>query len=102
MKICPNCQAEVEDQFDLCWKCNYSFTAGRVVEIQDERECDITCLRCETPMYFEGNYYFREGFLVETGKSFDVYVCPECGKAEFFLPVKEVERRKRMFENLNK
>ena len=33
MKICPNCGAEVEDHFELCWKCNYSFEEEkRIVE----------------------------------------------------------------------
>lgn len=100
MKICPNCQVEVQDHFELCWKCNYGFLEKKVAELQDKRECEIECLRCRVPMYHEGNYDFREGLLVETGKNFDVYVCPRGGKAEFFLPVEEIIKRK--FENLNK
>lgn len=102
MKICPHCQAEVEEQFDLCWKCNYSFTEGKVAQIKDERECEIECLRCRIPMFYEGDFYFREGFWVETGKKFDIYVCPECGKIELFLTVEEMMRRKKLYDNLNK
>lgn len=91
MKICPNCQAEVEDQFDLCWNCNYSFSENQVTEIQEENtgERDISCLRCATPMRHMGRSNFQEGFfsgLLSNWESFDLYVCPKCDKVEFFAP----------------
>lgn len=92
MKMCPNCHAEVEDHFDLCWKCNYSFEEQEVVEIRDERETELTCLRCGTPMLSAGNYDFREGIPVVTSKSFDLYVCPACGKVEFYLPTEKLKK----------
>lgn len=92
MKICPNCHSEVEDHYDLCWKCNYSFEEQMVVEIRGERETGITCLRCGVPMLNAGNYDIREGTFVGTLKSFDLYLCPDCGKVEFYLPQEKLER----------
>lgn len=98
MKICPNCQAEVEDNFDLCWNCNYSFSEQKVVEIAeaDPLKKQLDCLRCHTPMRYIGNYKFHEGTrtgvfgnlfeLFVARQSFDLYVCPRCGKVEFFVP----------------
>jgi hypothetical protein len=31
MKTCPNCNSENEDNFDLCWNCQYSFSEDRIV-----------------------------------------------------------------------
>lgn len=31
IKTCPNCQAEVIDNLQLCWNCNYSFSERKVV-----------------------------------------------------------------------
>ena len=100
MKTCPNCQAEVENNFNLCWKCNYSFTEEKVVDIFEEQAGDreIDCLRCEIPMKFGGNFDFHEGPLfgalggifaaMLNRESFDLYLCPKCGKVEFFSPRK--------------
>ena len=99
IKTCPNCQAEVIDNFQLCWNCNYSFTEKRVVEIAEPGQLkrQITCLRCkDVPMRFSGNYKFHEGTrfgamgnlleLFVNKETFDLYVCPKCGKVEFFTP----------------
>ena len=58
---------------------------------------DLNCLRCDSPMLFFGNYKFHEGFrtgiLGTIGEmfvnrvAFDLYLCPQCGKIEFFTPV---------------
>lgn len=97
LKTCPNCQAEVEENFQLCWNCNYSFTENRVVEIAEpcQLKRQLNCLRCNTPMLYAGNYKFHEGTraglfgnlfeLFVTRQSFDLYVCPKCGKVEFFV-----------------
>lgn len=94
MKNCPNCNSEVEDNFDLCWNCNYSFAEGQVVEIKEfimgSRELD--CLRCAVPMRYSGNYMLHEGYLTgffTNKESFDLYLCPKCGKVEFFAPQEE-------------
>lgn len=94
MKYCPNCNSEVESNFNLCWNCNYSFNEQNVVEILDETDTggrDLKCLRCEIPMRFTGNYDFHEGpnwmwDILENKESFDIYLCPKCGKVEFFSP----------------
>ncbi len=38
MKTCPSCKSEIEDNYDLCWKCNYSFTENKVVDIKRGRK----------------------------------------------------------------
>jgi Uncharacterised protein family UPF0547. len=99
MKNCPNCKAEVIEDFQLCWSCNYSFSEGKIVEIRDIRtigDRDLNCLRCGISMLFSGNYRFHEGFptgiwgaigeVFVNRESFDLYLCPRCGKVEFFSP----------------
>ena len=33
MKICPKCHEEVEDSFEICWNCNYSFPDDKILDI---------------------------------------------------------------------
>ena len=65
MKNCPNCKSEVEDNFNLCWNCNYSFSENKVVEFEDvddkQSVKEIDCLRCKVPLAFSGNFKFHEG-----------------------------------------
>lgn len=35
MKTCPKCKAEIDDEYDLCWNCQYSFADRRVLNDQD-------------------------------------------------------------------
>lgn len=109
MKKCPNCSSEVENNFDLCWNCQYSFSDKRILDkkeltaINEKMDLrfkapkNMDCLRCKVPITYQGNYKFHEGtrigvlgnlfeFFVNR-KSFDLYSCPNCGKAEFFLPI---------------
>lgn len=91
MKTCPNCNTQVEDNFQLCWNCNYSFDEQKVVEIKDVIEQGnkrFDCMRCDVPLVYTGNYRFHEGNgkSLNNGENFEVYVCPDCGKAEFFFP----------------
>ncbi len=102
MKNCPNCNAEIEDNYELCWNCNYSFTEKKVIKIKDlELESpkkEINCLRCNEPCVYSGEHKFHEGFptgvfgdffeLFVNKKVFDIYMCPKCGKVEFFVPMK--------------
>jgi len=99
MKNCPNCQAEVEPDFDICWKCQYSFTEKKVIESPELGRNHfyslINCLRCSIPMIFAGSRKIQErqhwttlGNLFEllsNRDSFDLFVCPQCGKVEFFI-----------------
>jgi predicted amidophosphoribosyltransferase len=91
MKTCPNCQSEVESNFNLCWNCNYSFTENKVVEILEKQSGsrEIECLRCQVPMEYSGIFKFYEGPLIQiiqNRETFELYKCPECGKVEFFMP----------------
>lgn len=97
MKSCPNCHEEIEDNFEVCWNCNYSLTENKVVEFEDptiQGTRKIKCLRCDVPMPYSGNFKFHEGSrygvfgnlfeAFENREAFDLYVCPQCGKVEFF------------------
>jgi Zn finger protein HypA/HybF involved in hydrogenase expression len=99
MKQCPNCKEEIEDGFEICWNCNYSLTDKKKLEFTDQKEDgrQLDCLRCCVPMKFSGIYKFHEGSnpgifgnlfeLMMNRESFDLYVCPKCGKVEFFTPL---------------
>ena len=99
MKNCPNCKSEVENNFNLCWNCNWSFMENKVIDLDDFNrtdERDINCLRCNVRLLFSGNYKFHEGTrygvlgnvfeLFTNRESFDLYICPKCGKIEFYSP----------------
>jgi len=43
MKTCPNCKSEVEDNFELCWNCQYSFTDAQVLA---DNEFKVVCPSC--------------------------------------------------------
>ena len=98
MKTCPNCKSEIEENWDLCWNCNYSMTENKVIEI-NKGTLEIDCLRCKIPLIFSGNYKFHEGAKIGlfgnlfeafvNREKFDLYICPKCSKVEFFLPKKE-------------
>lgn len=93
---CPKCQTEIESGFDACWRCGYSISGGNTIERQEETFDDILpCLRCGTALDFAGNFNFHEGTrwgtfgglfeLLVNKESFDIYACPQCGKAEFYI-----------------
>jgi hypothetical protein len=133
MKKCPKCNADVDDNFDLCWNCQYSFFEEKVLgeddfklicaqcnaevesglqfcphchsaielgfdnsEAKEQIPKQMSCLRCQVPLDFKGNFRFHEGTrmgafgdlfeLFTNRESFDLYCCPNCGKVEFFLP----------------
>lgn len=100
MKICPNCHEEVEDSFEICWNCNYDFSEGKVIEplLEEKEDCSINCLRCDIKMQYSGEFRFHEGTntgifgnlfeIFQNRETFDLYVCPKCGKVEFFTPLK--------------
>ena len=100
IKICPKCNAEVEENFNICWRCNYSFTEEKIVEFYEKKrgDRDLNCLRCNNvKMVFAGNYKFHEGprigilgsafEIFQNRETFDLYLCPKCGKVEFFTPL---------------
>ena len=66
MKICPKCHEEVEDSFEICWNCNYSFPDDKILDMTPAEESDdsgrsIDCLRCQVRMVYSGKYEFHEG-----------------------------------------
>lgn len=101
MKICPKCHEEVEDSFEICWKCNYSFPDDQILDTAsiDNGGRSIDCLRCNVRMIYSGEYKFLEGTrigvlgnlfeLFQNRETFDLYVCPKCGKVEFFVPLEK-------------
>lgn len=44
MKTCPNCKADVDDNFEFCWNCQYSFTDEQVLK---ENEVKLICPECK-------------------------------------------------------
>ena len=103
MKNCPNCNAEIEDNFELCWNCNYSLTEQKVIDIDDltVKKKKADCLRCGVQLVFAGEYKFHEGPKLGimgnifeafvNREAFDLYICPKCGKVEFFAPLNNGE-----------
>lgn len=101
MKHCPNCNEEIEEGFEICWKCNYSLTEQKISEFpaEDIGGRDLKCLRCSVPMLYSGKFKFHEGVnpgvfgnifeIFLNRESFDLYSCPKCGKVEFFRPLRE-------------
>ncbi len=99
MKNCPNCNAEMEDNFELCWNCNYSLAEQKIIDVKilNENKRQIDCLRCNVSMIFSGEYKFHEGTklgilgnifeALVNRETFDLYACPKCGKVEFFTPL---------------
>lgn len=63
----------------------------------DGRGLSIDCLHCQVKMAYSGKYEFHEGMntgvlgnlfeLFQNREAFDLYVCPKCGKVEFFVPL---------------
>jgi len=105
MKSCPNCKEEVPKEYNICWNCSYNFTSKKIDGfISDNLKLDsdkvelkeINCLRCKTTMKFEEVVKLHEGnnwglmgdlgHLFTNKKSFDIYMCPNCDKIEFFAP----------------
>ena len=101
MKNCPNCKSEIENNWDLCWNCNYSMIENKVIQLKETAKAsrEIECLRCKIPLIFSGEYKFHEGGKIGffgnlfeafvNREKFDLYICPKCEKVEFYMPQKE-------------
>ena len=108
MWTCRKCNESGEDGFDVCWKCGTSREgiedpAFRTDPTPTETESapvtklvnPISCPRCNKALEYVGRKRFHEGtnwgFFGEVGElfvkreHFDVYVCPRCGRVEFFV-----------------
>jgi hypothetical protein len=102
---CLHCGEEVEEVFEVCWKCQ-ARRDGLPSELPDpvrdedeeeqlaaldRRYAPRDCLRCRGALKFDGTWEFSEGDnWGGLGKMFvrrlplDVYVCPTCLHVEFF------------------
>ena len=98
---CKNCGAEVDDELAICWQCGFGQDGSSPPEgWQSELTAhtapaprDMACLRCATKMTYIGEKRFHEGsysadillgdFFIHR-EEFEIYLCPGCGKAEFF------------------
>jgi len=96
MKKCPKCNSEVENSFEICWNCNYTFPEEPNVELEDisrsNNETDIKCIRCNVPLIYNGNFKFQTGVfmgILTQRESLDLYTCPKCRKVEFYSPEEE-------------
>jgi hypothetical protein len=106
---CSKCGETIGKEFDICWNCG-THRDGSPPESNFVRDDTLTspgervppsrvlsCLRCSASMSLLGRKRFHEGsqalpFLIGNlgelfvhRQSFEVYVCPSCGKAEFFV-----------------
>ena len=96
---CPNCNAEIESGFEICWKCQYNFVSKKIEMpvglAQNQYYTSLNCLRCDLPMVFAGTRKIQERIhwttignvleLLTNTDSFDLFVCPQCNKVEFFV-----------------
>lgn len=102
---CVKCRESVEDTFDVCWNCgtDNDGTEDPMFCKEDDSsqfaseppQSGINCLRCNQDLSFVGTKKFHEGSLVfdviggfgelfKNREHFDVYMCPRCGRMEFF------------------
>lgn len=97
MKNCPNCQAEMPKDHDICWNCNFDLIDKKVIpteeskkEPKEEKRKSLNCLRCNTKLIFGSRRNFNRGFnmldqALREPEIIDLYVCPNCKKVEFYL-----------------
>ena len=62
MKTCPKCNSECEDNFELCWNCQYSFTEERILL---NTEFSKACPHCNTEV--DSSYKFCPNCQHKTG-----------------------------------
>ena len=108
MWTCSKCGESVDDSLNTCWKCGTSSEGvedpafhsvlerpGSAVRAEPIATNPVSCPRCNRMLEYVGRKRFHEGtnwgFLGEIGElfvkreHFDVYVCPRCGRVEFFV-----------------
>ena len=108
MWLCSKCGESIEDSFDACWKCGTSWDGVKDPDGQAAPEDEptvsatdpnsvnpVVCARCNEALQYVGRKRFHEGtnwgVLGELGElfvkreHFDVYLCPRCGRVEFFV-----------------
>ncbi len=108
MWLCGKCGESVEDDFSACWKCGTTregLSDPQFRTVPDAQQFDavavadsanpIACARCNTTLQYVGRKRFHEGTnwgvfgelgeLFVKREHFDVYLCPRCGRVEFFV-----------------
>ena len=96
MWTCSKCREKHEDEFDSCWKCNQPQAGALVAGTPlPEDKHPVQCVRCDIDLDYAGTRRFHEGTrwgvlgdlgeLFVARESFDVFVCPRCGRVEFFV-----------------
>lgn len=105
MWCCVKCRESLDDTFYVCWNCGTAKdgtedpTFCKDENISDETEETVAdplfCIRCNHALNFIGTKKFHEGTLLfdvaggfselfKNREHFDVYMCPHCGRLEFF------------------
>jgi len=103
---CSKCNEEVGDDFNACWNCgtwqdgtvdpDFRKVPEAVNDTPAEPTHPIACPRCDLSLTFIGTKKIHEGSrgwdamggfweLFKHRESFDVYMCPRCGRVEFFV-----------------
>ena len=105
---CGKCGESVDDNFEVCWKCGTSkegvedptfqpAPTQKTESVAATTFNPIFCSRCSRTLEYVGRKRFHEGTnwgvfgelgeLFVKREHFDVYVCPQCGRVEFFVDV---------------
>ena len=103
MWTCKKCREELEDSFTTCWSCGTlrsgiedpRFRPEQASMLDRGTRPPMDCLRCKSKLDYVGTKAFHEGArwgilgdvaeLFVKRKSFDLYVCADCGQVEFFV-----------------
>ena len=107
MWTCSGCGQQVDETFGVCWKCGTSKEGVPDPAFQpvsdrtgtsdapEPPRHPIACARCSRTLDYVGSKRFHEGAnwgvfgelgeLFVKREHFDVYVCPRCGRVEFFV-----------------
>jgi primosomal protein N' len=92
MWTCKQCGEQIEDQFDSCWKCAGQTADSKSGEVgvaaaSDKQPEPIQCPRCQIDLEPKGRKRFYEAEWTDLTMHhlhFDIFVCPRCGRTEFF------------------
>jgi len=98
MWTCAYCNETIDDDtWEECWKCStprsVSPAGAQAIKenVEQLRKRFHACLRCDTRLRYAGTREFQEGTLrgafdfLLTKESYVTYICPRCGKVEFYI-----------------
>src|SRR5262245_19726079 len=96
---CQHCGADVEQDWETCWNCQWQrdgSSPAEPIQVSDltpetiatdptNQPSSPICLRCGTVMEFKTIGYINQTItLLETRYAFEVFVCTRCGHLELF------------------